>query len=414
MARRVRRELASARRRGRGRDTCLEKRVSSGLSGLQASTATHIAREYYDERRGWGENVPLFEPRALDSLTTNLPIPTPCASTSSATSRASSSEHLSRSKSRSTESLELSASRLFSSSSAAVRARVRETGAAEELKRMQDAVEVTTQHLNQFYSVAGMVISPTHPYLRHWDLILGVCLLYVVHVTPFQVAFLAGTPSDDLPLSPFNPVVWWADRITDGVFAVDIVLNFFLAYRGNLDEKKGEWIRDHRMIVMHYLRGSFALDFISTFPFDLLDPRSGARAATTTDPPIRPRARSRTSRDRRARRRAAAAATTRRTTAPCSHAPARARRFISARPARARAQAAQDPPPLAARSPNATAAPAAGSGGGDKTDDGSVLALIAGSAPGRLLKVIQFASCARRLLSRWEDRLGGSYTMTTH
>ena len=75
---------------------------------------------------------------------------------------------------------------------------------------MQDAVEVTTQHLNQFYSVAGMVISPTHPYLRHWDLILGVCLLYVVHVTPFQVAFLAGTPSDDLPLSPFNPVVWWA------------------------------------------------------------------------------------------------------------------------------------------------------------------------------------------------------------
>ena len=86
---------------------------------------------------------------------------------------------------------------------------------------MQDAVEVTTQHLNQF-SVAGMVIAdapvpaPLGPHPRR---VPAVC----VHVTPFQVAFLAGTPSDDLPLSPFNPVVWWADRITDGVFAVGIV-----------------------------------------------------------------------------------------------------------------------------------------------------------------------------------------------
>lgn len=42
-------------------------------------------------------------------------------------------------------------------------------------------------------------------------------------------------------------------------------------YRGNLDEKKGEWVRERKAIVRHYLRGSFGLDFVSTFPFDLLE-----------------------------------------------------------------------------------------------------------------------------------------------
>ena len=58
-----------------GADTCLEKRVFFRLmSGLQASIATHIAREYYDERRGWHENVPLFvarvgtHPERLDAM----------------------------------------------------------------------------------------------------------------------------------------------------------------------------------------------------------------------------------------------------------------------------------------------------------------------------------------------------------
>ena len=39
-------------------------------------------------------------------------------------------------------------------------------------------------------------------------------------------------------------------------------------YRGNLDENGGDWVRDHRAIVRHYLRGAFCTDLLSTFPFD--------------------------------------------------------------------------------------------------------------------------------------------------
>ena len=35
------------------------------------------------------------------------------------------------------------------------------------------AVEVTARRLQEFYSISGAVISPTHPHLRHWDLVLG-------------------------------------------------------------------------------------------------------------------------------------------------------------------------------------------------------------------------------------------------
>ena len=74
---------------------------------------------------------------------------------------------------------------------------------AARLAQLQGQVADTQRRLDQFYSVSGMVINPSHPYLSHWDVALGVCLLWVVHVTPFSVAFLATNVSSGFRGSGF-------------------------------------------------------------------------------------------------------------------------------------------------------------------------------------------------------------------
>jgi hypothetical protein len=54
------------------------------------------------------------------------------------------------------------------------------------------------------------------------------------------------------------------------------VINFFLVIRNPLT---GGMIYDHDAIVRTYLRGSFALDLVSSIPFDLLMLAFGNRAS---------------------------------------------------------------------------------------------------------------------------------------
>ena len=50
----------------------------------------------------------------------------------------------------------------------------------------------------------------------------------------------------------------------DGMFWVDIVFNFFMAY-----EKEDLKVEDDRKkIFFNYLSGWFLIDFVSVFPFD--------------------------------------------------------------------------------------------------------------------------------------------------
>lgn len=52
----------------------------------------------------------------------------------------------------------------------------------------------------------------------------------------------------------------------DGMFWVDIVFNFFMAY-----EKEDLRVEhDRKKIVCNYLSGWFLIDFFSVFPFDIV------------------------------------------------------------------------------------------------------------------------------------------------
>ena len=61
------------------------------------------------------------------------------------------------------------------------------------------------------------------------------------------------------------------DKLFDNIIlflnALYIILNFFHSY---LDESTGEIIIDLKRIAIHYLKGWFTIDFISSFPFELI------------------------------------------------------------------------------------------------------------------------------------------------
>ena len=57
------------------------------------------------------------------------------------------------------------------------------------------------------------------------------------------------------------------DQAINVVYAADIVVQFLTSY---YDVRTGDPIRKPRMIAKRYIRGEFTIDFLSTFPFNVL------------------------------------------------------------------------------------------------------------------------------------------------
>ena len=109
-----------------------------------------------------------------------------------------------------------------------------------------------------FMRKSALVISPRTWYMRRWDLVLLLLLLFTALVTPVEVAFLTTVL--------FN-VLFWINRSVDALFVLDIILNFFVAI---VDPDDGQLIYHHPTIIKEYLRGWFFIDVISVMPFDLV------------------------------------------------------------------------------------------------------------------------------------------------
>ena len=103
-------------------------------------------------------------------------------------------------------------------------------------------------------------INPQSKFMRYWDQIVVLALLFTAFVTPFEVAF-AG--------EYIGIVNFTANRIVDAIFAIDIVLAFFIPYRASPAEG-GQWVYDNRKIAEKYLRGWFFLDLFTAIPFSVI------------------------------------------------------------------------------------------------------------------------------------------------
>ena len=102
------------------------------------------------------------------------------------------------------------------------------------------------------------VLNPNGKWMRRYDGVTFFGLLFTALVTPVEVGFL----DVECCLDP----LFWINRVVDGIFVVDIGVNFFLAF---YDEDKGSMlVKSNYLIARHYLRGWFLVDFLSVIPYE--------------------------------------------------------------------------------------------------------------------------------------------------
>ncbi|CAN4076856.1 unnamed protein product [Withania somnifera] len=101
------------------------------------------------------------------------------------------------------------------------------------------------------------IISPSNPRYRAWDAFLVLLVFYTAWASPFQFGFL------DRPTRPMAIL----DNISNGFFAIDIVVTFFVAY---LDKLTYSLIDDPKRIAWRYVKSGFSFDVISTIPSELV------------------------------------------------------------------------------------------------------------------------------------------------
>lgn len=92
----------------------------------------------------------------------------------------------------------------------------------------------------------------------YWDVFQSILLLVTCVLTPFTLAF-----SDELA-----DVVWYSsmNAAIDSCFALDIILNFNLAYQ---DEAYAV-VDDRWLVAKGYFRTWFLIDFLAVLPFEAL------------------------------------------------------------------------------------------------------------------------------------------------
>ena len=115
-----------------------------------------------------------------------------------------------------------------------------------------------------------------HPYsvaINYWDYMLIILVAYTAAVIPWNVAFQMRDDcsetvevEDGEELGCIPDAVKALDIFVDVLFWLDILVNFRTAYIDN----KRHTIFDQKKVALHYGKGWFILDFIGTFPFEIV------------------------------------------------------------------------------------------------------------------------------------------------
>ncbi|RZC56187.1 hypothetical protein C5167_015046 [Papaver somniferum] len=109
---------------------------------------------------------------------------------------------------------------------------------------------------NRTLKLRRFIISPYDPYYRIWQYFLILLVAYTAWVSPFEIGFLV-EPTAGLAI---------ADNIVNGLFAIDIILTFFVAY---LDRRSYVFIDNHKKIALRYTKTWLLFDVVATIPSEL-------------------------------------------------------------------------------------------------------------------------------------------------
>ncbi|KAF0720264.1 Aste57867_451 [Aphanomyces stellatus] len=108
------------------------------------------------------------------------------------------------------------------------------------------------------------VVMPNSHFRKAWDIVMILCLIYVAMFLPMQLSFFSSSMTID-NIQPWL-VVYSIDRFTDGIFILDMIVNF----RSPEVSRKGDVSFDARKQAFKYLHGWFILDLVSIIPFDYI------------------------------------------------------------------------------------------------------------------------------------------------
>ncbi|KAH6575359.1 hypothetical protein BASA62_001971 [Batrachochytrium salamandrivorans] len=105
------------------------------------------------------------------------------------------------------------------------------------------------------------ILSPfdlASPFLKKWDALSFILLIYTASVTPWQTAFITGMLKID--------TLFLISALVDLIFLIDMFIQMRTPYR---DAITGKLIRDVRQITVSYLKSWFLIDLVSVLPFEM-------------------------------------------------------------------------------------------------------------------------------------------------
>lgn len=117
--------------------------------------------------------------------------------------------------------------------------------------------KVILENAEQIKNRFPLVIMPESNFKKLWNVIIIILLAYTATYVPFKVSFVDET----------SPGLFAWDLVVDGLFMIDIFVNFLAAYEDKED------IIEVRVskIAKQYIKSWFFLDLVATIPFQLFE-----------------------------------------------------------------------------------------------------------------------------------------------
>ena len=105
------------------------------------------------------------------------------------------------------------------------------------------------------------------PFIKQWDKLVLVLLLFTASVTPFETAYVMITRFlSESPVTDFT-MLFLVNRFVDIVFFIDIFINMRLPFRHH---RTGNLVLDQKAIITRYLKSWFMIDLLSILPFEFI------------------------------------------------------------------------------------------------------------------------------------------------
>ena len=111
-----------------------------------------------------------------------------------------------------------------------------------------------------------IIFSYSSRFIKHWNNAVIILAMYNSVTIPMAIFY-----SENGPTMLEGEPIALLDSFVDLIFLIDVIITFRTTY---LDTAIGEEVTETHKIAITYLKGSFAIDFISSVPLEAFVPAS--------------------------------------------------------------------------------------------------------------------------------------------